>query len=321
MRFQNNTVIFSAVLILVISSLAFSDWTEPVPLSEINTEFGEGWTFLSSDGMTLYFSRWETPAGHYAQLYMATRTTQIDYFPGVTQIDELTYTGGHVRSAWVSPDNLRMYFLRTEPGAIRRIKVSKRESVSSPWEEPQNLTEINNLGNVDNPKLSSDELTIVFNVYLNKSDSLLCQATRSDRYLPFTNIREISELNTSNEKAVYLSLDGLTLYFARNDDGASHNYMSKRPSINSYFGTPQLLNYWPEKFGLGCFSPDGKTAYLLKNDETTAEPGNHTDIYVSHYIFDDRYYFDIVKSTNSNNGMSTQTTFAAFPKADDTIPQ
>jgi len=320
MRFQNNTVIFSIVLVLVVSSLAFSDWTEPVPLSEINTEFGDGWPFLSSDGMTLYFSRWENPTGHYAQLYMATRTTQIDYFPGVTQIDELAYTGGHVRSAWVSPDNLRMYFLRTEPGA-RRIKVSKRESVSLPWGEPQNLTEINNIGNVDNPKLSSDELTIVFNVYLNKSDSFLFQATRSDRYSPFTNIREIRELNTSNEKALYLSPDGLTLCFARNDDGASHSYISKRPNTYSYFGTPQLLNYWPEKFGFGCFSSDGKTAYLFKNDETKAEPGNHTDIYVSHYNSDDRYYIDIVKSNNSNNGMSDQTTFAAIQKDDDTAPQ
>jgi hypothetical protein len=307
MRFQINVWFISAVIALTSCSSAFSAWTVPVPLSEVNTQYGDGWLFLSSDGLTLYFSRWDTPDSHYAQLYQSVRSTPYGAFTSVTRIDDLAYSAGHVRSAWVSPDNLRMYFFRTEPGSIWKIKKSTRETASSPWGTPQNLTEINNLGDVTHPKLSSDELAIVFNVFEDENVGFLYTASRRSRDSVFTNIREISELNISDVRAQYLSPDGLTLYFVRKDDGVYHRYMSTRVNQNSIFGTPELINYWPENYSLGCFSADGKTAYLDGNG----------DIYVSYYVSDNVYYVDGTKGNNSNSGISSESAFATIQKAVD----
>jgi hypothetical protein len=258
-------------LILLTTVGAVSAWTTPVLLSEVNTQYTEGWPFLSNDGLTLYFARSGTPDHYYTQLYKATRTTPSDSFSNVTRINELAYSGGHLASPWVSPDNLHLYYYRTEPGSIWRLKESTRATASSPWGTPQNLTELNNLGDVANAKLSANEQSIVFNVFTNETTGFLYTASRSDRNSAFTGIQAVSELNTADVRACYLSSDGLALYFTRNDSGVWHNYESTRPSISGTFDTPQLLNYWPDNYGLGCFSADGQTAYL----------GYNRDIYVS----------------------------------------
>ncbi|MFA6186027.1 MAG: hypothetical protein WC770_02285 [Phycisphaerae bacterium] len=264
--------LFVCVISLVISATIASAWTTPVPLSEINTSsYGEGTAFLSNDGLTLYFSR--SHSGSFAQMYQATRSTSSGSFTSVTKINELAYSGGHVHSAWVSPDNLHMYFLRTESGSAWRIKESTRETDSSPWGNITNLSTLNALGDVGYPKLSGNELSIVFNYFVNETTGYLYTANRSDRNSDFTssNIRALTELNTADVRAQYLSPDGLSLYFARSDSGVFHNYLSARSSLTGTFGTAQLLNYWPTNYLLNCFSADGQTAYLNYNG----------DIYVS----------------------------------------
>ena len=271
-------IILSTLVFILFCTPVLARWTEPVPLNEVNSEYeGQSWAFLSFDGLTLYFARWGiegrnlNPLGirsnHFQQMYQATRSTQFGPFTSVSQTDELAYGGGHVHSAWVSPDNLRMYFLRTEPGSIWRIKECARDTESSPWGSPMNLTELNALGDAGNPKLSCNELTIVFDVYKNESIGSLYTANRSDRDTPFTNIRKVSELNSSDVRAQYLTPDGLTLYFARNDNGVFHNYKSTRPDITRTFGIPERLNCWPDYYAPGCFSSDGKIAYLCKDSK------------------------------------------------------
>ena len=259
------------IILAVVLGLAGSvfAWTTPVAVSELNTSASESWTFLSNDGLTLYFGRGEEY--HFQQLYKATRTTTSGAFSNATAINELAYSG-HVHSAWVSPDNLHMYYLRTEPGSLWKIKETTRATATSPWGSSSDLTSLNNLGDVGNPKLSADELSIVFTVYQNESVGSLYTASRSDRNSAFGNIRALSELNTADVRGQFLSADGLSLYFGRNDNGVWHNYQSIRPSVTSAFGTAQVLNFWPAGYGLGCFSSDGNTAYL----------GYNGDIYVSY---------------------------------------
>lgn len=257
----------------VISGQVFAEWTTPVPLSEVNTQYGEGWPTISSDGLTLYFTRSDTPGHYWHQMYQATRTTQSEPFSDVLKITSLEYSG-HLCNPWISPDNLHLYFWRTESGSVWRLKESTRATEASPWGAVQNLTSLNSLGDVGNAKLSSDELSIVFNVFQNETTGSLYTASRNNHDSEFTNIRPLSELNTGDVRASFLSSDGLSLYFARNDNGFWHNYVSTRSSLTNLFGTAQLLNYWPENYGLGCFSADGQTAYL----------GYNRDIYVSTYI-------------------------------------
>jgi hypothetical protein len=303
--------VFILIVLLNQSVQIFAQWTTPEPLSEINTQYGEGWCFLSFDGLTLYFSRGGTNTHYYNQMYQATRDISSGPFSNVTRIDSLAYSGGHVDNMWVSPDNLRIYYWRTEPGSVWRIKESTRATPSSPWGTPQNLAELNSLGQAGNPKLSADELSIVFNIftYLGGVDrGALYTASRSNRDSVFTNIREVIELNTADVRVNYLSDDGLTLYFTRNDVGVYHIYMSTRPSINSSFGSPQLLNCWPEGYGFGCFSADGQTAYI----------GYNGDIYVSYAITD--IYVNAAKGNNSNNGTSQANAVATIQRGIDLAP-
>ena len=270
------TNVFVGVIIAIMAiatSGARAEWTTPVPLTGVNTSHGEGWTTISNDGLTLYFGRDGNP--YFNQMYKATRTTSSGSFSNVTQISELAYSGGHVNNSWISPDNLHIYFVRTEPDGIDgtwRIKESTRATTSSSWGSPQNLVELNNLGQAGNPKLSADELSIVFDIYPYGSQTgSLYTASRSSIGSSFTNIQAVSLLNTADVRAQYLSADGLNLYFARYDSGVYHNYLTSRSSLTGTFGAPQQLNYWPDGYGLGCFSADGKTAYL----------GYNGDIYVS----------------------------------------
>ncbi len=273
---KTNILHLSTVVLIVLAVFGIaSAWTTPVLVSEVSSQYSEGWVTISSDNLTLYFGRSGTPNHYFNQTYKATRTTPSDSFSNVTRINELAYSGGHVNNSRISPDNLHMYYWRTEPDGVSgtwRIKESTRATTSSLWGTPQNLTELNNLGQAGNPKLSADELSVVFNIfpYGNQTGSLYT-ASRSTISSSFTNIRTLSELNTADVRAQYLSTDGLMLYFARNDSGVYHNYMSTRPSITGTFGTAQLLNYWPNNYLLNSFSADGQTAYL----------GYNGDIYVS----------------------------------------
>jgi hypothetical protein len=266
-------VVRSRVLWVVLVSLVVcncaSAWTTPVPLSEVNTQYADLWPTISSDGLTLYFTRGENPAHYWNQPYRATRSTPSGPFSNVTRISELTY-GDHVNDCWVSPDNLRMYYGITAGGW--QIGKSTRATDSSLWGPYQNITELNYLKPLMDAKLSADELSIVFTVY--GSTTAMYTASRSNISSPFTTIRALSELNTSSPLVSCLGDNGLTLYFNRYDNGVWHNYQSTRPSINGIFDAPQLLNF-PDNYRLNSFSSDGQTAYLFRNDNGDA------NIYVS----------------------------------------
>ncbi|MCH8217052.1 MAG: PD40 domain-containing protein, partial [Planctomycetes bacterium] len=136
---------FLGVLLACFAS-AHGQWTEPEHLAEINTAHVDKSPFLSFDGTTLYFSRQAGPGWYYTRIYQATRLDPNGPFSSVTEVSSLNYFGGHVDGPWVSPDNLRMYYYRTEPGAQSRLKVSYRNSVIDMWPEGVNVNELNGLG-------------------------------------------------------------------------------------------------------------------------------------------------------------------------------
>jgi len=89
-----------------LSAPAPATWTDPVPVTEINTTYHDKAPFLSFDGRTLYFSRQDGPGWHYARIYQATRQDSSGPFTAVDELSTLVYSGGHVDYPWVSPDNL-----------------------------------------------------------------------------------------------------------------------------------------------------------------------------------------------------------------------
>ncbi len=285
MRRKQNLILAMAVLIVLgLMGFAWAGWSAPVPVSEVNTAYRDSLPFLSFDGLTLYFVRSETDTFYYTRIYQATRPVPYGPFTSVKNISELNYSGGHVSQPWVSQDNLRMYYYRTEPGSIRRMKLSERASVTDPWPAGINISELNALGNVCEPSLTADELTIVFGGLGLPGTLGLCDlwiANRPNRSSPFENVRNLSEINTaSDEGCSFISSDGLTLLFHSNRNGLYQLFKATRTSLTEPFGNLEHLSFFDTPGGHSggpYLSSDGTALYFVSwlRDE-------NRDIYVSY---------------------------------------
>ncbi len=267
-----------------LSAPALATWTDPVPVSEINTPYHDKAPFPSFDGLTLYFTRQSTPESRYTRIYQATRSIPEGPFTSVEQISTLNFAYGHTDYPWVSPDNLRMYYYRTEPTGTSQLKFTERASTSDPWLPGVEVVELNALGNVFNPALTPDELTIFF-----AGDRLagglggydLWMATRPDTHSPFGNVTNLTELNSAAwEFHPAISPDALTIYFGSRRDGISQLFTATRESVAEPFGSPERLRFFDlpgNALEYPTPSSDGMALYFTRSIN-----GGQFDIYVSY---------------------------------------
>jgi len=243
---ENTTKLFMMVSLglLVLSGQVLAEWTVPVPVTEVNTEYAEWTPFLSFDGLSLYFARGMTSGYYHFRIFEATRQQPYGPFTSVNEV--LSKSGKHLFSPWVSPNNLRMYyFAQTEHPILWQIKVSERASVNDPWPQGTDISELNTLGRVTDPRLTSDELIIVF-----RSETIpggqggydLWMASRPDRASPFDNVRNLAEINTAaHDVCPYVSPDGLTLVFQSGTYGDWKFFSSTRQSLSEPFGNIEQM--------------------------------------------------------------------------------
>ncbi|MHC4312577.1 MAG: LamG-like jellyroll fold domain-containing protein, partial [Planctomycetota bacterium] len=261
-------------------------WTEPVPLTEVNTEYGEYSPFLSFDGLSLYFARGMNSSYYYLRIFEATRQQPYGPFTSVSQV--LSSTNQHVFCPWVSPDNLRMYyFAQTENPILWQLKVSERASVNDPWSAGSDISELNQLGKVQAPTLTADELIIFFDSpdIPGEGGYDLWMASRPDMNSPFDEVTNLSELNTAtNDGGPYVTSDGLTLLFHSNRNGPYQLFRATRQSLSEPFGNIEHLSAFDTPGGDSVspnLSSDGSALYF------TRQPGvdrSTRDIYVSYLI-------------------------------------
>ena len=282
-----------------ILALGGLEWTEPVPLTEVNSELAEEWTpFLSFDGLTLYFTRVRSDTFYYGRIFEATRQEPYGPFTSVKELDgTLNSSPGHVISPWVSPDNLRMYYYTESSGWV--LKVTERASDNSPWPIGTNISELNALGNRhQTPRLTADELTIFFCSY-NMQDGYggydIWMATRPDRYSPFGEVTNLSEINTaSSDHAPFVSPDGLTLYFDSDRNGSYQLFRATRGSLNEPFGNIEHLSFFdtPEYTSIHpCISSDGTVLYFMRQ---LGDDRQSRDLWVS-YLIEDPYQIAVIR--------------------------
>ncbi|NIP25719.1 MAG: hypothetical protein GWN67_15480 [Phycisphaerae bacterium] len=248
------------------------EWTEPVPLMEVNSELATEWTpFLSFDGLTLYFTRVRSETFYYGRIFEAIREQPYGPFTPVKEIDgTLNSSPGHVISPWVSPDNLRMYYY-TESSSGWELKVTERATDNDPWPIGTNISELNVLNGLhQTPRLTADELTIFFSSYDmpgGYGGYDIWMATRPDRYSPFGQVTNLAEINTASfDHAPFVSPDGLTLYFDSNRNGKNQLFRASRRSLSEQFGNVEHLSFVDMPEGAGahpCVSSDGRTIYFV----------------------------------------------------------
>jgi len=281
-------MIFVAVF-LALCRPTLAEWTEPIPVTEVNTEYADWTPFLSFDGLTLYFARVRTDTFYYGRIFEATRQQPFGPFTSVNEV--LKSSSQHVFAPWVSPDNLRMYYHTDVVSQnLQLLRVSKRASVNDPWPQGTNISELNQLGKVHMPKLTSDELTIFFGSYNipgGHGGYDIWMATRPDTNSPFGQVTNLSEINTaSNEGGPSISPDGLTLYFRSNRKGPGQLFRATRRSLTQPFGNVEHLTTFDTPgwhSGHACISSDGSALYFIKQFGDDKSTG---DIYVSYWIVD-----------------------------------
>ena len=321
MKARANSLFFSALGVLVLCGQVLAQWSEPVPVIEINTDYGDRTPFLSFDGLTLYFSRVDTPDFYYHRIYQTTREDTSAQFSGATEISSLNYSGGHVPCPWVSVDNLRMYYHRTEPGSRHRLKVSERASTDKPWPVGNNIIELNILGNLNDPSLTKDELTIVFmgyNLPGGVGEYDLYIATRTHLNSPFGDVRNLIELNTTaNDADPFVLPDGLSLYFTSNINGNFQIYKATRQSLEEPFGVIERLSFFDTPEANSRFpsvSSNGNEFYFCRELEGAVVSA---DIYVSYSYQTTIRYVDALNGDDLNNGRGPETAFATIQKSID----
>ncbi|MCJ7729818.1 MAG: hypothetical protein MUO27_08090, partial [Sedimentisphaerales bacterium] len=314
MKARMNLLIAAILGLLPLCPAAIADWTEPAPVTEINSNYHEKSPFLSFDGLTLYFSRIETYGFYGSRMYQATRTMPVGPFTEVKEISTLSYPGGGVEYPWVSPDNLQMYYRYKQPTTKYRLAVTKRTSVNDPWHTGTDIAELNALGDVYNPSLSANELTIVFVGDLTGGQGGLdiWVASRPNANASFSNVTNLAEINSSAADVhPSISPDGLTLYFASNRNGTYQLFRATRQSLDAPFGNLEQLSFFdcPDcSLYYPFLSSDGKAFYFVKS---TSE--QTLDIYVSYsYTPEPDKWSEPVPLTEVNTEYEEWSPFLSF---------
>ncbi len=290
-RANSGLVIIAMLGLWALCGSAWAEWTEPVPVGEINAEDLREWMpFLSYDGLSLYYAQGRGSSGRHLRIYRATRNEPFGPF---TSITEVLRSNDDVYGAWVSLDGLRVYYTG-EIGGIG-VRMSERTSIDLPWSWGPGISELNSLGTIFGASLTSDELTIVIsssNIPGGLGGRDIWMATRSDRNVPFSNVTNLSEINSSaNDGAASISFDGLTIYFSSNRNGTGQLFTASRSYVDEPFGPPEHLPEFDTSGGSSSqpnVSADGSTLYFIRAYAT-----ERTDIWVS-YLIQDPYELAII---------------------------
>ena len=288
------------ILEIYYTGMGDTEWTVGVPVMAVNTEYAEWDPFLSADGLSLYYSKGKTNTFYFHRLYQAMRQEPFGPFTSIKEISELNYSGGHIQDPWVSSDNLRLYYMRTEPGNYWRLKFSERAAVDDPWPVGVNISELNVLNQMlRSPTLTADELTIFFSSFPTnpipggEGGDDIWMATRPDRYSPFGNItNQIGINSTANEGGPSVSPDGLTIVFDFHNNGPAQLFKATRESLTQPFGNIEHMWACDTPGGSSanpCLSSDGSAIYYRSHTATRS-----TDIYVSYLAEKNPYEIAII---------------------------
>ena len=121
-----------------------SPWGPPANLGP-NVNISSDTTYdpaVSSDGLELYFTYWNSPGGYAgADLCVSRRATTQDPWGPPSNLGPAVNSPAIERHPWVSPDGLLLLFASDRPGGYGNwdIWMTRRAGCSAPWGPPVNL--------------------------------------------------------------------------------------------------------------------------------------------------------------------------------------
>ncbi|MBN2592069.1 MAG: PD40 domain-containing protein, partial [Sedimentisphaerales bacterium] len=146
------------------------DWNEPVNLGTVvNSSVADYMSYISADGLSLYFSS-ERPGGlGLRDLWMTTRATTNDEWGEPVNLGPTVNSSSNERRMWISSDGLMILLQSDRPkgsGAVD-IYMTTRLTTNDDWTEPVNIGPVVNVPQISeaSPIVSSDGRTLYMTIY------------------------------------------------------------------------------------------------------------------------------------------------------------
>jgi len=207
-------------------------WGEPVNLGpEVNSSSPDGYSSISADGLTLYFSANNRPGGQgQDDIWMTTRATTDDDWGKAVNLGPPVDSSGREFSQGISSDGLTLYFSSTKYGGSGNsdLWMSTRAATNDNWFSPVNLgSTVNSSGYDWMPSISSDGHTLFFESERSGGfgDSDIWMTRRDTSEGGWTTPVNLGDAinGSAYDGSPSISADGLILYFSSNRPGGSGN--------------------------------------------------------------------------------------------------
>jgi len=198
----------------------------------VNSSAEDGYPFISSDGLSLYFSSKRSGTRGDRDLYVATRASIESPWTYPVNLGDVINTPYSDFGPSISSDGLSLYFC--QPGLLF---VAKRQTLSESFGTPQSLT-----SNETSAQLSADGLALYFTSDrpggIGYADDIWVsfRETPNSPWLEPVNLGENINAGVI-DNAPSLSLDGLELYFRGDMDGSESDlFVSTRMTTDDPWG-------------------------------------------------------------------------------------
>ncbi|MBN2514057.1 MAG: S8 family serine peptidase, partial [Sedimentisphaerales bacterium] len=226
-------------------------WSSPVYMPELDSDGNKAFcTRFSRDKLHMFWSRYNPSLG-FKCIWQADRNSLNEPFSAPRALVELSQTGKNFGGAWISDDNRRLYYFELIAGGGADIKMATWSDALHQWIPTKIFTELggSEYGNFI-PSLTSDELMLFWQSLRpgGAGNHDIWTASRTSLDAPFENIRNLSEINLSNnDSAPFILPDGRTLYFSSSTRAGYESwcniYKATRNHLSETFGNISLINY------------------------------------------------------------------------------
>lgn len=241
----------------------------------VNTPVWEQGARLSSDELTLYFSRLD---GEWYDIFAATRPSRDAPFGAATAVGKLNYPTNNDQDPMLSADGLRIFFTRGFGNT--NIFGATRASVADEWSTPGYVID-GDTGEVE-PYLAFDGSELWFARQQPYGGALQLHVAKA-KGTGFDLPRRVDELTPTDmtTRSPVLSKDGLTLYFAMSTHTTALTdvFVAHRPSVGALFeaarAVPELTSAADDY--PSWISPDGCRIYFTSN----RDEANRGELYVA----------------------------------------
>jgi len=276
----------------------FSDWSAPMNLGAANSTGGDFFSFVSRDGLSLYFTSQTCmptpfpgclPGFGGWDIFVSQRATVNDSWGPAQNVGPTINTSSNEGAPALSPDGHLMFFSSTRPGGLggNDIYVSRRHNKRDDfgWQPPQNLgSNVNTSANEASPEIFEDDATGVITLYFDSNrldgpgpygndpgsngNDIYASVLQSDDTFGVATL--VTELSTPyTDRQVTVRRDGLEIFFASNRPGPGAAggldlWVSTRATTSDPWSTPVnlgLVNYAGNDAG-PALSFDGTTLYF-----------------------------------------------------------